>query len=330
MAKKNKIGFRNEIIKDFTQEQIRLLDHQRRVMEKMSPEMVYRRIMYLLMEYFAFMGEYDFNNTLYWINFVEELGRLREQKDDGFYCYSLCEKLGSASKRLMAQIDETRVLFGILAYFMIKYIVNDNDKRKEYTIEVMKKLSKQNSIWEVKESFVLLADISAENCEISWGMRNFFGKANAIYGNKKFVRFLIEEFDEENHEFIKAWASFYVYLWNEYNANPSKLEGLLPNDTSERETDISLDDLVKELKNLSMKRQNALDKVKELTEKYSDAEYELRQLEKRVKELNQKWEDAKLVLSSMEAELKKAREEAISISNQYNSRKQRLNEYKKH
>lgn len=236
MSKKMETGIRSEVVKGYSAEQIHSLIQQKDAMAKMSPEETYRRLMYLLMEYDVYMNEFGFgsSDTSQWLDFVEELGRLREQLNDGFFAYSMYERIGgSEAKRLLDLIYGRKVLFGIIAYFMVDYIVNNEDNRKKYTIDVMNRLSKWTEIWDNSKEHNTNTVYVPVDSDISYGMRNFYGKAKAIYKYDEFVKFLIDEFDikdgkESNHEFVQAWASLYVFLWNIYKTNPSKLEKLLP------------------------------------------------------------------------------------------------------
>ena len=149
MSKKLETGIRSEIVKGYSAEQIHSLIQQKEAMAKMSPEEAYSRLMYLLMEYYIYMAEFGFSDTSQWLDFVEELGRLREQLNDGFFAYSMYERIGgSEAKRLLELLHGRKVLFGIIAYYIVDYIVNNEDNRKKYTINVMNRLAKWTEIWD--------------------------------------------------------------------------------------------------------------------------------------------------------------------------------------
>lgn len=229
MSKKLETGIRSEIVKGYSAEQIHSLIQQKEAMAKMSPEEAYSRLMYLLMEYYIYMAEFGFSDTSQWLDFVEELGRLREQLNDGFFAYSMYERIGgSEAKRLLELLHGRKVLFGIIAYYIVDYIVNNEDNRKKYTINVMDRLAKWTEIWDNSKEHNKNTVYVPVDSEFSYGMRNFYGKAKAIYKYDEFVKFLIDEFDikdgkESNHEFVQAWASLYMFLWNIYKTHPIKL-----------------------------------------------------------------------------------------------------------
>lgn len=229
MSKKLETGIRSEIVKGYSAEQIHSLIQQKEAMAKMSPEEAYSRLMYLLMEYYIYMAEFGFSDTSQWLDFVEELGRLREQLNDGFFAYSMYERIGgSEAKRLLELLHGRKVLFGIIAYYIVDYIVNNEDNRKKYTINVMNRLAKWTEIWDNSKEHNTNTVYVPVDSEFSYGMRNFYGKAKAIYKYDEFVQFLIDEFDikdgkESNHEFVQAWASLYMFLWNIYKTHPIKL-----------------------------------------------------------------------------------------------------------
>ena len=229
MSKKLETGIRSEIVKGYSAEQIHSLIQQKEAMAKMSPEEAYSRLMYLLMEYYIYMAEFGFSDTSQWLDFVEELGRLREQLNDGFFAYSMYERIGgSEAKRLLELLHGRKVLFGIIAYYIVDYIVNNEDNRKKYTINVMNRLAKWTEIWDNSKEHNTNTVYVPVDSEFSYGMRNFYGKAKAIYKCDEFVKFLIDEFDikdgkESNHEFVQAWASLYMFLWNIYKTHPIML-----------------------------------------------------------------------------------------------------------
>ena len=229
MSKKLETGIRSEIVKGYSAEQIHSLIQKKEAMAKMSPEEAYSRLMYLLMEYYIYMAEFGFSDTSQWLDFVEELGRLREQLNDGFFAYSMYERIGgSEAKRLLELLHGRKVLFGIIAYYIVDYIVNNEDNKKKYTINVMNRLSKWTEIWDNSKEHNTNTVYVPVDSEFSYGMRNFYGKAKAIYKCDEFVKFLIDEFDikdgkESNHEFVQAWASLYMFLWNIYKTHPIKL-----------------------------------------------------------------------------------------------------------
>ena len=229
MSKKLETGIRSEIVKGYSAEQIHSLIQQKEAMAKKSPEEAYSRLMYLLMKYYIYMAEFGFSDTSQWLDFVEELGRLREKLNDGFFAYSMYERIGgSEAKRLLELLHGRKVLFGIIAYYIVDYIVNNEDNRKKYTINVMNRLAKWTEIWDNSKEHNTNTVYVPVDSEFSYGMRNFYGKAKAIYKYDEFVKFLIDEFDikdgkESNHEFVQAWASLYMFLWNIYKTHPIKL-----------------------------------------------------------------------------------------------------------
>ena len=220
MAKKDEYGFRNKVIKDFTPEQIHMLIKQKENLMRLDAERAFRRFIQWTCKKEYYMLEYDFFTEDSWILFLEESARVREEKKDGFVCYSLPEKIsGKECQDLLKAVRGNRVLFGILVRYMIKYIVQDENLRKKFTLEVMQKLP-----W--KKSWVPSED---ENIP-SWGMRNFFGKANDILDERVFVKYLISEFniregEDDNipNEFVRAFANIYVFL----EKNSEKYKGLL-------------------------------------------------------------------------------------------------------
>ena len=62
MAKKNEQGFRNSIIKDYSPERIQLLINQRKILDGLSPEQAYRRIMEFYVNAPLFMSTLNFGN----------------------------------------------------------------------------------------------------------------------------------------------------------------------------------------------------------------------------------------------------------------------------
>lgn len=408
MSKKLETGIRSEIVKGYSAEQIHSLIQQKEAMAKMSPEEAYSRLMYLLMEYYIYMAEFGFSDTSQWLDFVEELGRLREQLNDGFFAYSMYERIGgSEAKRLLELLHGRKVLFGIIAYYMVDYIVNNEDNKKKYTINVMNRLSKWTEIWDNSKEHNTNTVYVPVDSEFSYGMRNFYGKAKAIYKYDEFVQFLIDEFDikdgkESNHEFVQAWASLYMFLWNIYKTHPIKLadeflpkkeftklvakpraskntiicsqeatvkeeipnketkgtavqvestpekESVKVESTSEKKfvqsesipnfqeatpdiaPDVQIEVLLKDLRTILSKKEEALLEVARLEEKSVTTQGEVERLERKIKELTKSLSDAKLTASSAEAELKRARENVLEVSRRYDEERQKFDkEYKR-
>lgn len=408
MSKKLETGIRSEIVKGYSAEQIHSLIQQKEAMAKMSPEEAYSRLMYLLMEYYIYMAEFGFSDTSQWLDFVEELGRLREQLNDGFFAYSMYERIGgSEAKRLLELLHGRKVLFGIIAYYIVDYIVNNEDNRKKYTINVMNRLAKWTEIWDNSKEHNTNTVYVPVDSEFSYGMRNFYGKAKAIYKYDEFVKFLIDEFDikdgkESNHEFVQAWASLYMFLWNIYKTHPIMLaDDFLPKkeftklvakpraskntiicsqeatvkeeipnketkgnavqfeSTPEKESvkvestsekkfvqsesipnfqeatpdiapDVQIEVLLKDLRTILSKKEEALLEVARLEEKSVTTQGEVERLERKIKELTKSLSDAKLTASSAEAELKRARENALEVSRRYDEERQKFDkEYKR-
>ena len=408
MSKKLETGIRSEIVKGYSAEQIHSLIQKKEAMAKMSPEEAYSRLMYLLMEYYIYMAEFGFSDTSQWLDFVEELGRLREQLNDGFFAYSMYERIGgSEAKRLLELLHGRKVLFGIIAYYIVDYIVNNEDNKKKYTINVMNRLSKWTEIWDNSKEHNTNTVYVPVDSEFSYGMRNFYGKAKAIYKCDEFVKFLIDEFDikdgkESNHEFVQAWASLYMFLWNIYKTHPIKLadeflpkkeftklvakpraskntiicsqeatvkeeipnketkgnavqfestpgkESVKVESTSEKKfvqsesipnfqeatpdiaPDVQIEVLLKDLRTILSKKEEALLEVARLEEKSVTAQGEVERLERKIKELTKSLSDAKLTASSAEAELKRARENALEVSRRYDEERQKFDkEYKR-
>ena len=419
MSKKLETGIRSEIVKGYSAEQIHSLIQMKEAMAKMSPEEAYSRLMYLLMEYYIYMAEFGFSDTSQWLDFVEELGRLREQLNDGFFAYSMYERIGgSEAKRLLELLHGRKVLFGIIAYYMVDYIVNNEDNRKKYTINVMNRLAKLTEIWDNSKEHNTNTVYVPVDSEFSYGMRNFYGKAKAIYKYDEFVQFLIDEFDikdgkESNHEFVQAWASLYMFLWNIYKTHPIMLaddflpkkeftklvakpraskntiicsqeatvkeeipnketkgnavqfestpekESVKVESTPEKESvkvestsekkfvqsesipnfqeatpdiapDVQIEVLLKDLRTILSKKEEALLEVARLEEKSVTAQGEVERLERKIKELTKSLSDAKLTASSAEAELKRARENALEVSRRYDEERQKFDkEYKR-
>lgn len=408
MSKKLETGIRSEIVKGYSAEQIHSLIQQKEAMAKMSPEEAYSRLMYLLMEYYIYMAEFGFSDTSQWLDFVEELGRLREQLNDGFFAYSMYERIGgSEAKRLLELLHGRKVLFGIIAYYIVDYIVNNEDNRKKYTINVMNRLAKWTEIWDNSKEHNTNTVYVPVDSEFSYGMRNFYGKAKAIYRYDEFVKFLIDEFDikdgkESNHEFVQAWASLYMFLWNIYKTHPIMLadeflpkkeftklvakpraskntiicsqeatvkeeipnketkgtavqvestpekESVKVESTSEKKfvqsesipnfqeatpdiaPDVQIEVLLKDLRTILSKKEEALLEVARLEEKSVTTQGEVERLERKIKELTKSLSDAKLTASSAEAELKRARENALEVSRRYDEERQKFDkEYKR-
>ncbi len=408
MSKKLETGIRSEIVKGYSAEQIHSLIQKKEAMAKMSPEEAYSRLMYLLVEYYIYMAEFGFSDTSQWLDFVEELGRLREQLNDGFFAYSMYERIGgSEAKRLLELLHGRKVLFGIIAYYIVDYIVNNEDNKKKYTINVMNRLSKWTEIWDNSKEHNTNTVYVPVDSEFSYGMRNFYGKAKAIYRYDEFVKFLIDEFDikdgkESNHEFVQAWASLYMFLWNIYKTHPIMLaDDFLPKkeftklvakpraskntiicsqeatvkeeipnketkgnavqfeSTPEKESvkvestsekkfvqsesipnfqeatpdiapDVQIEVLLKDLRTILSKKEEALLEVARLEEKSVTTQGEVERLERKIKELTKSLSDAKLTASSAEAELKRARENALEVSRRYDEERQKFDkEYKR-
>lgn len=209
MSKKDEYGFRKELIKAFTPNQIQMLIRQKENLMKLSVDSAFIRMIQWTCKKEYYMPEYDFFTDSTWTLFLEESARVREEKKDGFVCYSVIDKItGKESQALFKAVNSNRVLFGILVWYMIKYIIQGDDSRKEFTLEVMQKLPWKKN-WVPKED---------ENTP-SWGMRNFYGKMKAILKKEELVKFLISKFNirdgkDENipNDFVKAIANMYVFL----------------------------------------------------------------------------------------------------------------------
>ena len=93
MAKKNQYGFRNEVIKNFTAEQISELIRQKKYLEGVEAEAAYRSLMDLFKGWQYYAMSMGFEKNTMWL-FTEEIARIRQQKQDGFLGYSMSEKVG--------------------------------------------------------------------------------------------------------------------------------------------------------------------------------------------------------------------------------------------
>ena len=205
MAKKNEMGFRNDLIKEYTPEQVQELIRQKSVLETLDAEIAYARIMLLLTQFSVYAQQFREFTEKSWLQFVEELARVREKLNDGFSCYSMVEKAGTAEAKKLFSLIENRVIFGVLVYYMAKYIL-DGGPKQEFTLKVMKNLTFLEA-WKVN-------DLN----ERSYAVRNFYGKAVEIFANREFVSWLMDTFDIRDYtnfkgkEFVSAYANFYISL----------------------------------------------------------------------------------------------------------------------
>lgn len=221
MAKKNQYGFRNEVIKNYTPEQIHELIQQKKIIDDMNAEDAYKRIMHLLKKRQNYVSVLNFDKNAFQ-QFVDELARTRQQMQDGFFGFSMTEKVGgSFAQRLLGQ--GSFAMASVLVFYMVKYI-SDKKPENEFTRRVMVNLTKDRAWQEGDEKG-------------SYATRNFHGKAVAIYQDEEFVLFLENEFRIEDNsddfckEFVATWAKMYLYLDEMAKSEPEKFKGLMPKKT---------------------------------------------------------------------------------------------------
>lgn len=346
MAKKNEMGFRNDLIRECTPEQVQELIRQKSVLETLDAEIAYARIMLLLTQFSVYAQQFREFTEKRWLQFVEELARVREKLNDGFSCYSMVEKVGTAEAKKLFSLVENRAIFGVLVYNMAKYIL-DGGMKQEFTLKVMKNLTFQQA-WEVNRLN-----------ERSYAVRNFYGKAVEIFENREFVRYIIDTFDISDtnfkgKEFVSAYANFYISLEKMSRENPEKVALLVRSEktkvdssTAEKKCDsivsipertstnqiestpnlqestpkiaphVEIEDLLKSLRNLLNQKERASLNVIWLTEKMADAQLELRKAEEQIKKAKKDLEDAQLAVSSINAKLQEAEKEEDEASRKY-------------
>ena len=264
MAKKNEQGFRNSIIKDYSPERIQLLINQRKILDGLSPEQAYRRIMEFYVNAPLFMSTWNFGNEAEWKVFIEELARVRENKKDGFFCYTLAQKLKGPEPDLLLEIVKDRILFGLITFYILKFVSKIPCPINDITEKVMKFIVSKNITWE-----------KGEGEKYSASYRNFWGKANAIYEKREFVEYLISEFDigdgrDADHTFPRAWANFYIWSTKLYY---NGIEEFLPheeNKKSEDQTEV-INECIKTDSRVGTKPKDVLSFVSEYIKKMRDA-----------------------------------------------------------
>lgn len=288
MAKKNQYGFRNEVIKNFTAEQISELIRQKKYLEGVEAEAAYRSLMDLFKGWQYYAMSMGFEKNTMWL-FTEEIARIRQQKQDGFLGYSMSEKVGGEiASNLTKQVGT--VLASTLIYFMIKYIFEEKPENK-FTRQVMVNLTRYKA-WEEDDE------------KKSYVTRNFYGKAMAIYQDEEFVLFLEDEFgikdsayDDSCKEFVASWAKMYLYLDEMSQNEPEKLKGLIPpkksnpsgqeSDCSQEEAeDENIETLFKRLISKQNELADANSEADEAEKEYAQAEGDVEKLEKKIEELN--------------------------------------------
>ena len=340
MAKKNEMGFRNDLIKEYTPEQVQELIRQKSVIETLDAEIAYARIMLLLTQFSVYAQQFREFTEKSWLQFVEELARVREKLNDGFSCYSMVEKAGTAEAKKLFSLIENRVIFGVLVYYMAKYIL-DGGPKQEFTLKVMKNLTFLEA-WKVN-------DLN----ERSYAVRNFYGKAVEIFENREFVRYIIDTFDISDtnfkgKEFVSAYANFYISLEKMSRENPEKVALLVRSEktkvdssTAEKKCDsivsipertstnqiestpnliapnLKIEELLKKLRASMYEKQNAELEVVKVEEKYALAQDEARKLEEQMEKLSRALKDAKLEVSDMRIKLQEANELAEQTAKRY-------------
>ena len=111
MAKKNSLGFRNEVIKEYTPEQIQELIRQKSVIENLDVRGAYMRIMLLLTQFPLYSEQFVEFTEKSWEQFVEEIARLRERKNDGFICFSMLDQVGGDRVKDLFDLVENKAIF---------------------------------------------------------------------------------------------------------------------------------------------------------------------------------------------------------------------------
>lgn len=340
MAKKNEMGFRNDLIKEYTPEQVQELIRQKSVLDNMNAEASYTRIMLLLTQFSVYAQQFREFTEKSWLQFVEELARVREKLNDGFSCYSMVEKVGTTEAKKLFSLVENRVIFGVLVYYMAKYIL-DGGPKQEFTLKVMKNLTFLEA-WKVN-------DLN----ERSYAVRNFYGKAVEIFENREFVRYIIDTFDISDtnfkgKEFVSAYVNFYISLEKMSRENPNKVAMLvrteqekvdslttkkecdqtisIPEQTSTNQIEstpnliapnLKIEELLKKLRASMYEKQNAELEVAKVEEKYALAQDEARKLEEQMEKLSRALKDAKLEVSDMRIKLQEANELAEQTAKRY-------------
>lgn len=332
MAKKNEMGFRNDLIKEYTPEQVQELIRQKSVLDNMNAEASYTRIMLLLTQFSLYAQQFREFTEESWLQFVEELARVREKLNDGFSCYSMVEKIGTGGAKRLFYLVGNRAIFGVLAYNIAKYIL-EVGSAQEFTLKVMKNLTFMDS-WRVTD---------LKEGERSYAIRNFFGKAVEVFKNREFVTFLMEYYDIKDYgnsrvkDFVITYARFYISLEKMSRENPNKVAMLvrteqekvdslttkkecdqtisIPEQTSTKEIEstpnlqestpkidphVEIEDLLKSLRNLLNQKERASLNVMWLTEKMADAQLavssinaKLQEAEKEEDEASRKYEEGR-------------------------------------
>ena len=220
MSRKNEMGFRNDLIKEYTPEQVQELIRQKSVLDNMDAETAYARIMLLLTQFSLYAQQFREFTEESWLQFVEELARVREKLNDGFSCYSMVEKIGTAGAKKLFSLIGNKAIFGVLAYNIAKYIL-DGGPQQEFTLKVMKNLTFLEA-WKVNDPK-----------KMSYAVRNFFGKAVEVFKNKEFVKWLMHKFDISDYtdfkgkDFVSAYANFYISIEEMSRENPEKVAMLV-------------------------------------------------------------------------------------------------------
>lgn len=325
MAKKNQYGFRNEVIKNFTPEQIHELIQQKKIIDDMNAEDAYKRIMHLLKKRQNYVSVLDFDKNAFQ-QFVDELARTRQQKQDGFYGFSMTEKAGgSLAQRLLGQ--GSFAMASVLVFYIVKYI-SDEKPQNEFTRRVMVNLTKDRA-WEEGDE------------KESYATRNFHGKAVAIYQDEEFVLFLEDEFGIKDNtyekdfskEFVEIWAKMYLYLDEMSKSEPEKFKGLMPKKSisTEQESkypreDCKEDDDIESIFRTLLSKQkdlaNADEEAEELEEEYAQAEGEIKRLEKKIEDLNKLLQSAKQHRDEVKAEKEAAKRKVDVLCAEYNKAQQ--------
>lgn len=318
MAKKNEYGFRNEVIKDFTPEQIHELILQKKIIDGMNADEAYKS----LMDFFKKWHHYElclkFNQTTF-LKFVDELARTRQQMQDGFFGFSMDEKVGGSIANSLLKQGST-ALTSVLIYFMVKYI-SDEKPENEFTRRVMGNLTRYKA-WESNDEME------------SYATRNFHGKAMAIYHDEEFVLFLEDEFgikdnsyDDSRKEFVASWAKMYLYLDEMAKSEPEKFKGLMPknsipttqenhedSDCSQEECEkVDIESLFKSVVSMQRELANANEEAEEAEEDYSQAEGEVNKLEKQIENLTKLLQEAKQSRDKAKAAMESAKEKVDTL-----------------
>lgn len=344
MARKNQMGFRNDLIKEYTPEQVQELVRQKSVLDNMDAEAVYARIMLLLTQFLLYAQQFEEFTEASWLQFVEELARVREKLNDGFYCYSMVEKIGTAEAKKLFSLIGNKAIFGVLAYNIAKYIL-DGGPQQEFTLKVMKNLTFLEA-WKVN-------DLN-EN-EMSYAVRNFFGKAVEVFKNREFVKWLMHKFDISDYtdfkgkDFVSAYANFYISIEEMSRENPEKVAMLVrmveqtkvDSSTAEKESvqavsipeqtstiqiestpnltapKLKIEELLKNLRASMYDKQNAELEVAKAEEKYALAQGDVRKLELQLEKLSRALKDAKLEATDMQIKLQEAQKRAEQTAGRY-------------